>query len=53
MKKKDTKIIAQNTEKKAKLRLLRLPDSLDQAIQERAEKENRSVNSQIIHELSR
>jgi len=49
MKEKDSK----NSENKPKLRLLRLPAELDQAIKERAKKENRSVNGQIIQELSK
>jgi len=49
MKEKDSK----NSENKPKLRLLRLPAELDAAIKERAKKENRSVNGQIIQELSK
>jgi hypothetical protein len=38
--------------KEPKLRLLRLPADLDEAVQKRAESQNRSVNSQIVFELS-
>lgn len=38
-------------EKNEKTRLLRLPKKLDKAIKERADKNQRSVNSQIIFEL--
>ena len=49
MEEKDNK----NSVNKPKFRLLRLSLALDNAIRERAKKENRSVNSQIIHELSK
>jgi len=49
MEEKDSK----NTANKPKFRLLRLSEALDSQIKKRAKKENRSVNSQIIYELSK
>jgi hypothetical protein len=37
--------------KNDKKRLLRLPKKLDEAVEKRADKNNRSFNSQVIHEL--
>lgn len=43
--------MAKNSENKEKTRLLRLSKKLDKAIKERADKNQRSVNGQIVYEL--
>lgn len=43
--------MAKKGEIKEKTRLLRLPQKLDKAIKERADKNQRSVNGQIVYEL--
>ena len=43
--------MAKNTENKEKTRLLRIPVKIDKAVQERAKKNQRSINGQIVFEL--